>query len=749
MKVYNVENKPVSREWLQNELDISNVDQVVLEVRTTSRFNSSSIDKLLTLRNAYKLRIRVMGGYDETMVNNYPSDSHKYDNIYTLSEMKRIYKEIEEIEKGINPNWDEFQKLMYFIGYLKNKIIYHPFFETAPSLDIRSLRCLYSRQTVCAGFALVLKELCDRNGIKCHYVEGATNEENHQKDYRTHAWNLVEIEGKILPVDLTWNTSANNRGKTADTLMLFNATEFVKKHIPAKKERIQNYEQVLSSVDGAKVRLVNAMINKDMRLENNIFYGTRKDGSKYEVQLVGQTIQDNQVVYKYIYQGLRSDGTLSAPVVLYSKMNVSSIVSGIKQVEKLKKQAAEARRKGDYSEAQRIENSIRPERVQYLYDANNAADSLLFSIANIRRALAPGNNHYLGDASIGTYANKVSKFEGVFVDTELASKLNISQKTCRRSDGTYFVIEDFGKLKIGNNDVYRYTIFERVEGRLGKRVVIRNTIFTDQDLFTDNRQDLYDIFLSRSRLDRKTKEANGYLGYYSKEGVKTYSEPMRRFFVESLFRTMTISSKDIRNYYREITPGEMKRLIQTYERVEENNGYVYRNKVSNRIVTSEDLKLHIEFAYLWLNAAGLEYDQRDPKGLYGFHYAFDKESEEFFNLLSAIIAESMNVTGNIDPVKILMDFKKANYSQRRESILIRLFSSPEAVQVINRLFRLQNPSALKEKGDIPYFSSGRNTNANLLVERRRRLEEQKRVLEVLMDDRGQVVFEEQNKNKRS
>ena len=748
MRIINIENTPISKETVQRELDKRDTDKLVLEIRTTKRLSSSTIDQLLTLRDSYRLRIRVMGGYDETMVRNYPSDSHKYDNIYSLSEMKRIYKEIEEIEKGINPNWDEFQKLIYFIGYLKSKIIYHPFHETAPSLDIRSLRGLYSRQTVCAGFALILKELCDRNGIKCHYVEGATKLEDHQYDRRTHAWNLVEINGKILPVDLTWNAGANNRGKTADILTLFNATEFVRKHIPAKKERIQNYESVLSSVDGAKVRLVDAMINKDMRLENNHFYGTRKDGTKYEVTLIGQTIQDNQVVYKYLYHGFAKDGSASAPVILYSTYNVSALVAAYNRVEKLKKQAADARNRGNYSEAQRIEKEITPAKTQYVYDANNAVDGLLFSVANIRRALMPGGNKFLGDVRIGTYSNERQKFEGVFVDTDLGSKLKITQKTCRRSDGSYFVIEDFGKLKIGNADVYRYIIYEQVKNG-SKTAVIKNTVFTDQDLFTDYRQSLYDDFLSRSRLDRKTKEANGYLGYYSKTGERTYSEPLRKFFAQSLFRTMTITSQDIKNYYRDITPGEMKRLIQTYERVEGPNGYIYVNRSSRAMVASEDLKLHIQFAYLWLHAAGLNYNPSDPKGLYGFHDAFDSNAEILFNYLSHLITESMNTNGNIDPVKILLDFRKAGYGTENETTLIRLFSSPEAVQIINRLYRLQNPSAMKEKGDIPFFSSGRNSNANLLIERRRRLEEQKRILQVLLDSRGQVEIVEQSRNKRS
>ena len=551
--------------------------------------------------------------------------------------------------------------------------------------------------------------------------------------YATHAWNIVRIKGQLIPVDLTWNATANNSGKMLDNSELFNVNQFVKSHIPLRHEPVQDYRRELKSIDGVKVRVIDSFINKDIRYEHNAFYGMRADGSKYEITLVGQFVENNVVVYRYYYQNQQPNGTKDNPLILYSTFNISNVVYVIKKIEKMKKEVREAYNRRDYAKAHELEEKIREEKVKYLYDSNNMCDELLLSERNVGLAVAR-RDYFIGGIKTEVNSRGNREAKGVFVDTDFGREISLMQKCCRRSDGSTFIIEDYGKIKLGKNlEVYRYRIYEQVVQN-GRKFVVKNTVFTDQDLFTDNRQALYDDFLERKRLDRKTREANGYLGYYSKEGIRTYSSPVRDYFYQ-FCRRLTISNQDIRDYYNEITLSEMARLVRTYEKVD---GSYYRNRTTNRTVTDMDLELRIQFSYLWLFAAGINYDSRDPNGLYGYTQAFGVQSENAFIFLSKAISESMNTNGNIDPVSILMKLREQGQHPEYESLLVRLFSSGEATRIINKLYRLQNPSALRERGDIDFFTSGRMINAELLIQRRRRLEEAKTILEVYRDNNGNI-----------
>lgn len=724
---------------IENILKANPNEDIVLEVNNSKELNQEIIRKLFYLNGSNKLFIRIVGAYDDERVNNYPSyrNFHTEDNIYSLNETRSILSEIEKIEKGINPNWDDMQKLMYFIGYLKNKIIYHPFHEKQPSRDIRSLRGLISRKTVCAGYALILKELCDRNGIECQYVEGCCKQEDHNKGYLTHAWNIVKIEGRYVPLDLTWNAGANSSGRLLDIGDLFNVNEFAKTHIPGRKEKIQDYKNELKSIDGVFVRTLNNLINKDSRYDIQSFRGTRKNGSKYRATLVGETVVGNEFLFKYIYQDEFPNGSLGKPVIIYSKTNVMYIISSIRRIEKAKIQLQQARANGNLEEIRKLEKIVDAEKTKHLYDANEMCDELLFSVANINQAIQR-RDYYVGKVICKPKKVDVLETTGVLVDTQFGHELSdkYKQKTCRRSDGSTFVIETFGTMRFnGTSPIYRYRIVEPVLEN-GKTVMMVNTVFSEEELLSDNRQGLYDDFLARDRLDRKVREANGYLGYYSKEGIRTYDPRFNEFFTKSLFRRYTMSLAYFKDYYKEITFDEMKRLVATYEDVFVNGTTIYRNRITKRQVEDEDLLLHIRFSYLWLSAAGLDF--REGENIPGYNDAFKPEAENVFKYISQLLINSMNINGNIDPVSILERIRESRRYNNGDNIVVRLFSSPEAVEIINKLYRLQNPSAMEEKQDIGYFSKGRMSNAEIMLNRRKNLEAKKIILEVLKNASGQV-----------
>ena len=733
-----VRNYTVSQ--IQNILNANPSAPIVLQLKTTKDLNSSIINHLRNLNDSWRLKIRIVGAYDDERINNYPDHRqfHSEDNIYSLDETKKILEEIEKIENGINPEWDDLQKLIYFIGYLKNKIIYHPFHEKQPSKDIRSLRGLLSRKTVCAGYAMILKELCDRNGIECQYVEGCCNEKDYQKGLRTHAWNIVKIDGAYLPLDLTWNASKSNTGRSLEIEDLFNVNEFVKNHFPGKKEKIQDYKKELKSIDGRCIRILNSLINKDATFDNTSFDGRRKDGSKYVATLVGQSVVDNTYVYKYIYQDVLPNGKLGKPVLLYSKTNAMMIISIKHSIEKIKMEIREEKAKGHTDKVKELEATIAPEKIQYIYDADELFDEVVFSVANINEAIKR-RDYYVGQVIVKPKKVDVLETKGVEVDTDFGKAIGVREKTCTRSDGTHFVIQEGPKINLGNNiELYRYRIIEPVEVSPGNRQMVVNTIFTDQDLLLDTRQDLYDYFLERARLDRKVKEANGYLGYLSSDGIKTYSSNLRTYFSKDLFKRYHVPLAFMKDYYQEITFDEMKRLISTYEEVFENGNTIYRNRASRRVVTDKDLILHLQFSYLWLYAAGYEYSEHEVEA--GYNKAFDEESRKFFTYISNAIVSSMNKDGNIDPVEIMNKIREFKKFPEGDKILVKLFGSRESVSIVNTLFRLQNPSAMPVKGDIEFFPKGRMSNAEIMIARRKNLEAKRNILEVLKNQEGQVVF---------
>ena len=73
-------------------------------------------------------------------------------------------------------------------------------------INLKSILASEDRTTVCAGYAWVLKELSSQAGISCEVVSGETKYSHN--DINTfsgsHAWNLLELDGKKILVDVTW-----------------------------------------------------------------------------------------------------------------------------------------------------------------------------------------------------------------------------------------------------------------------------------------------------------------------------------------------------------------------------------------------------------------------------------------------------------------------------------------------------------------------------------------------------------------
>ncbi len=162
--------------------------KILIEIPNTKGISSQLLNTL-----NQDISIRIAGAYDKERVDRLGND--QYENgetgeyytsavIYTRNEAVKIVSEMEEIEKGLDgQDTGQLEKLVYIYGKLKAGIMYDPKFETKLSKDIRSLRGLITKQTVCAGYSVILKELLDRQGIECYYVSGKAGRERSCLEY--------------------------------------------------------------------------------------------------------------------------------------------------------------------------------------------------------------------------------------------------------------------------------------------------------------------------------------------------------------------------------------------------------------------------------------------------------------------------------------------------------------------------------------------------------------------------------------
>ena len=173
-------------DWsLINEINKSKTlnpqEKILIEVPDTKGISSYFLNML-----NQDVHIRIAGAYDRERVDRLRNVRYKNGEtgeyyysavIYTKDEAVKIVEEMEEIEKGLEgKDANQIEKLVYIYIRLKSGIMYDSKYENKTSKDLRSLRGLITKRTVCAGYAVILKELLDRQGIKCYYVSGKSGE---------------------------------------------------------------------------------------------------------------------------------------------------------------------------------------------------------------------------------------------------------------------------------------------------------------------------------------------------------------------------------------------------------------------------------------------------------------------------------------------------------------------------------------------------------------------------------------------
>ena len=133
-------------------------------------------------------------------------------------------------------------------------------------------------------------------------------------------------------------------------------------------------------------------------------------------------------------------------------------------------------------------------------------------------------------------------------------------KRFTRDDKSTFIVQQMAPLQISDKmKVNQYHIFEPVKEN-GRTVIKRNIVYSEMNIFSDKSWAIANDFLSRSRLDRKVREAGGYIGYLVDGRNRTYNPALVKFFKTEAHRQGTRNvQRAVDTATKALTPGAISR----------------------------------------------------------------------------------------------------------------------------------------------------------------------------------------------
>lgn len=712
----------------------SSTDKISIGLNSTKNI---SLEDLKKLPDNEKLYIRIVSAFnDERIDTNRKGDNylHYYDNFYTKDEMRKIITTLENIESGMQEGWSEEQKLLYFINVIQNKIIYHPNPDKAPSEEIRTLRGLYTKKTVCVGFALILKELCDRNDIECHYVEGATTEKDYYRGYQTHAWNVVKLNGEYFPLDLTFNAGQYQSGKLNSIGDLFNVQNFIKNHYPGKVEKVQNYKENLKSIDGNFIHNLNKEISKNLQYENLVFEVNKYNGKKYRLTQQGYNIVNGKEVYRYLYSDLNEEGKIEGDsLILYSATSVADFVK-----KKLIKTHLEEKSFNSYPHyplKHRLKKVLRnQDQLLYLRSINKEYSSSIFSILfseeNIQEALKRGDN-FLGEVILTMFRQKPKR---IIIDQNLATYLPKSKtKTFTRQDGSNFILKENheeNNLKVNTYNMYEYV-------KLNEDDVLKsNIIYSEKDLLLENNPRVINELLSRTHVDQRLKTKKGYLGSYNHEGEIVYDLDDHQYF--NHHEVINLKDEDIKDYYQKISFIDLNIVGDNYEMIYDDVGQpkivdrTTKEEATNKTVINSAM-----LANIWLTANNDNFKGKNAIKAIGDRM-FNETKKQLFESFSNRVKNDLFIKGYIDTLSIYEELVEIySLGTGVSEIIANIFKNEQTTNMIEEVYRNFHPNA--KTTNIKSEPLYNKYHANKLLEQRAALETEADLLQVKPTIKGIVV----------
>lgn len=270
---------PIQKKTI-NEINnlIRHGEDCIVTYNSTSEISSAMLDQIDDLSKVQIKLLDGLGDYNGSLKPKYLGNP-KYEARVTYNgyEMKSILQRIENLQSKIDINLPIEQRAKQIYEILSTEVPVMRDFENYKyghhvSASLRGLipeNLVGKEGLVCAGYASVYKELCDRVGIRCDYVRGLGIIDPLRNGSRGgHAWNVVYTDDGMIPIDVTWRAS---NGGSKD--WFGGSEEFIQTHIADADEFSKNYSGMIPSImfESSNIKLNNVLSTLDKK------YGDRNE----------------------------------------------------------------------------------------------------------------------------------------------------------------------------------------------------------------------------------------------------------------------------------------------------------------------------------------------------------------------------------------------------------------------------------------------------------------------------------------
>ena len=445
-----------------NDLVKNNIFSNIIIVLNSTKGLTTEMINLITKSN--KLKFRIKSGLKTEDVSKKDLDEINSIITYTKDELYNIVYHFEKIEKEVNSNFSNLEKAFYDYENLRKYFSYKYYKENEMTKE-NSLKGIVSKNVSNLSVALIYKEILNRLDINTQLVKGVLQSLEFKKK---HYWNIIEIDGKFIAVDLYLENKEYLNGYEGNSMYFGNISSFINSHKPSGKEPIQYYENTLYSINNVTLATLYKTIkdSKEEKFSINIFERKDKTEGLYAI------LEKNDLL-KLVYYDIENKAVLN-PSILYLKCDLD--------IKKL-----------SYEEEDIIYNEV--------LSKTNIATNL-----SLRKG-------YLG---ILKKENKKLIYDK---DENNKGEIKDNQKNIKRSDGSVFLVEQINFFNKENITIGNYNIYELLNSDKGY-IILKNILYTEKNLFLSEDQKLYDSYLSRKNIDKTVLYNNSYLEVYNPGEIK-------------------------------------------------------------------------------------------------------------------------------------------------------------------------------------------------------------------------------------
>jgi len=256
------------------EFDLQTYDALVDEIGDESEKENWN-SKVLKVKGLFDISLEELEQTEKSVIEIEDSveDGDNY-YFYTKEEFIEIKKKMDEILSGIEMpiKGNEESEIKTFLEVTK-RLAYHISYDQYAISEEgekeytlqRECRNLYGGlvkgESVCAGYANILKEALACVGIEAKFISGF-----YEEKADGHAWNQVKIGNSWYNVDLTWERDKIVRTGDIDRGILKSDQEF-EDHLKYARNRTTSEEKCCNSMSGKDVLSEKYRVNKQKKTD--------------------------------------------------------------------------------------------------------------------------------------------------------------------------------------------------------------------------------------------------------------------------------------------------------------------------------------------------------------------------------------------------------------------------------------------------------------------------------------------------